>query len=78
MPRFLYKDSTPSALNKQIYFHSRSLRQLMSQAQFLDTNFIENFLLFLHHKKYLPMPNESNIKLRIIKPQQALNIDTKY
>jgi len=52
----------------------------MSQVPFVDTSFIRyfDFDLVLGYKIYFPIPNESTIKLWMIKPQQALRIKTKY
>jgi len=49
----------------------------MSQVPFLDTSFIRYFDSFLDYKRF-PIPKEYNIKLWMIKPEQALSIETKY
>jgi len=51
---------------------------IMSQVSFLATNIIRYFASILIYKKYYSIPNESNIKLWIFKPQQTLRIGTKY
>jgi len=50
----------------------------MSQPSIVDTSFIGYVDSILEYKIYFPILNESNIKLWMIKPQQALNIETKY
>jgi len=50
----------------------------MNQVPFLKSRFIRYFDSILYFERYFPTSNESNIKLWMIKPQQTLNIKTKY